>query len=90
MAQLRRRRQHHSHDVPTDAREMTSGPRGQKGKRVLRLDRGAVEVHSALDEEIALHLALRIEQLMARGMSPDEARACVALSGNQLKRAAGQ
>ena len=54
---------------------MTSGPRGRKGKRVLRLDRGVREVHSALDEEIALHLALRIEQLIERGMSPDDARA---------------
>jgi predicted permease len=42
---------------------------------LLRLDRGPDATHSALDEEIALHLDLRIDQLVARGMSPEDARA---------------
>jgi putative ABC transport system permease protein len=43
-------------------------------RRLLRLSFGRRAVRDALDDEIALHIALRIEQLVALGMSPEAAR----------------
>src|SRR5438874_4785883 len=43
-------------------------------RRLFRLTLGRRGVRAELDEEIALHLERRVEQLIARGHSPDDAR----------------
>ncbi|MGH9886483.1 MAG: ABC transporter permease, partial [bacterium] len=50
--------------------------RGDRGiRRVFRVESTDGATHNALDEEIALHLDLRVEQLISRGMTRAEAEA---------------
>jgi putative ABC transport system permease protein len=54
---------------------VTDAPERRRGlRRLLRLETSRADRYEALDEEIALHIDLRVEQLIARGMSPEDAR----------------
>jgi putative ABC transport system permease protein len=56
--------------------EPNDGGRGDRGiRRIFRVDPTRGARRDALDEEIALHLDLRIEQLMARGLTREAAKA---------------
>ncbi|HEX5180481.1 MAG TPA: ABC transporter permease [Gemmatimonadaceae bacterium] len=44
-------------------------------RRLLRLSEGRDRVGAEMDEEVAFHLQQRVEQLVARGLSPEDARA---------------
>ena len=43
-------------------------------RRLFRVDRGARTVDRDLDEELRFHFDMTVEELLGRGMRPDEAR----------------
>jgi putative ABC transport system permease protein len=43
-------------------------------RRLLRIERGARSVERDLDEELRFHFEMTVEELVRRGMTPDEAR----------------
>ena len=48
--------------------------RGPRLKRLFHLDRFGKTLEKSLDEEVNFHLDTRVEQLVAAGRSPEEAR----------------